>query len=120
MGSLHGSLSLANHLRRGRNRRADGSRVDFSHLDDFVVALTRNHVLIEKLAITRHVCLSLGIGCDGGGEIRDGQAAALLRGAHALSGLAEIGAGVFDRDLVVARVEIDQRLAVLNVKVFST
>ena len=45
------------------------------------------------------------------GEIGDAQLVVLLRRFHALLGLREIGCCVFDCDLIVARIEIDQRLA---------
>jgi len=46
-----------------------------------------------------------------GVEIGDAQLVVLLRRFHSLLSLGEIGLRVFDCDLVVARIEIDQSLA---------
>ena len=55
--------------------------------------------------------MRLDVGGDRGVEIGDAQLVVLLRRFHALLGLGEVRLRVFDRDLVVARIEIDQRLA---------
>jgi hypothetical protein len=58
-----------------------------------------------------YIELRLDVRCDRGVEIRDAQVVILPRRFHALLSLDEIGFCVFDRDLVVPWVEIDQRLA---------
>jgi hypothetical protein len=111
---LHCSLRLANHLGRGSDRRVvrvDRSRIDPAGHDDFVVGRTRNHFLLEQLAITLHIQLRLEVRCDRRVEIGDGQIVVLLGGFHALLCLGEVRLGVLDCDLVVARIEIEQRLA---------
>ena len=59
--------------------------------------------------------MSLGIRSDGGGEIGDAKFVVLLRRVYSLLSLGEIGCGIFDRDLIVARIEVHQRLSLLHV-----
>src|SRR5271156_3954849 len=112
---LDRGLGLADHLRRGSDFRAvrvDDGRIDSAGHDDFVVGLLWNHGLVKQLTVTLHIQLRLEVRCDRRVKIGNGQLVVLLRRFHALLGLGEVGLGVFHRDLVVARVEIDQRLAV--------
>ena len=114
---LHRGLRLADHPRRRGNRRTvrvDRGRIDPADHHDFVVGLAPNHCLAEQLTITLHIQLRLDVGGDRGLEIGDAQRVVLLRGFHPLLGLREIGLRIFDRDLVVARVEINPRLPLLS------
>jgi len=95
--------------------RVNGSGFDLTDSDYFVVGLARDHLLFEKFAIASDVQLSLGVRRLGDGEIGDAEILILLRCFHTLLRLSEIGCRVFDRDLVVARIEINQRLAFLDV-----